>query len=114
MTMETNRGQIVSVKLDPTVGAEMQKTRPCVIVSPNVMNYSLRTVMIVPLTSIEREIPTRYLIKATSTSGLKEDSYAVADQVKTIDKMRIVSYIGQVSPDEEKALADILCEVFAY
>ena len=72
--METNRGQIVSVKLDPTVGAEMQKTRPCVIVSPNEINYSLKTVMIVPLTSIEREIPTRCLIKATTARGLKEYS----------------------------------------
>lgn len=112
--MPMNKGNIISVGLDPTIGAEMQKTRPCVVVSPDEMNNSLKTVIIVPLTSSIKEIPTRILIKATPTSGLKNDSYAAADQVKTIDKMRIVSHIGQVSPDEEKALSDILCAMFSY
>lgn len=109
-----NRGQIISVGLDPTIGAEMQKTRPCVVVSPDVMNTALRTVIIAPLTSSNRAIPTRVLIKGTPTSGLKNDSYAAADQVKTIDKMRIVSQIGQVSAAEEKTLADALCMMFTY
>ena len=92
----------------------MQKTRPCVVVSPDVMNSALKTVVILPLTSTDRGLPTRVLIKATPTSGLKNDSYAAADQVKTIDKTRILSMIGQVSPDEEKALANTLCTMFAY
>lgn len=108
------KGHIVSVGLDPTIGAEMQKTRPCVVVSPDEMNRSLRTVVILPLTSSHRGIPTRVLIKATPASGLKNDSYAAADQVKTIDKMRILSTIGQVSPEEEKKLSDTLCTMFAY
>jgi mRNA interferase MazF len=108
------RGTIVSVGLDPTIGAEMQKTRPCAVVSPDVMNAALKTVIIAPLTSSNKAIPTRVLVKATPTSGLKNDSYAALDQVKTIDKMRIVSQIGQVSAEEEKALADALCMMFAY
>lgn len=112
--MEICKGSIVSVGLDPTIGAEMQKTRPCVVVSPDEMNGALRTVVILPMTSTKKELPTRILIKATQASGLVNDSYAVADQVKTIDKMRILSKIGQVSPDEEKALSDVLCAMFGY
>lgn len=112
--MRINKGSIVSVGLDPTKGAEMKKTRPCVVVSPDEMNGVLKTVIILPITSTQKELPTRVLIRATPTSGLVDDSYAVADQVKTIDKSRILSKIGQVSPDEEKALADALCAMFEY
>lgn len=112
--MNIKKGYIVSVCLDPTIGAEIKKTRPCVVVSPDEMNSVLRTVIILPITSTKKEIPTRVLIKATPTSGLTNDSYAVADQVKTINKMRILSKIGQVSPEEEKDLADVLCTMFEY
>ena len=112
--MRINKGSIVSVGLDPTKGAEMKKTRPCVVVSPDEMNGVLKTVIILPITSTQKELPTRVLIRATPTSGLVDDSYAVADQIKTIDKTRILSKIGQVSPDEEKALADVLCEMLGY
>ena len=112
--MEINKGNIVSVGLDPTTGAGMKKTRPCVVVSPDEMNGVLKTVIILPITSTRKELPTRVLIRATPTSGLVNDSYAVADQIKTIDKTRILSKIGQVSPDEEKALADVLCEMLGY
>ena len=114
MLMNLSRGEIVLADLDPTIGAEIQKTRPCVVVSPNEMNDKIRTVIILPLTSRSRGLPSRVLIKATPTSGLDNDSYAVGDQIKTIDKTRILSKIGQVSPDEEKALADVLCEMFGY
>ena len=112
--MEICKGSIVSVGLDPTKGAEMKKTRPCVVVSPDEMNGVLKTVIILPRTSTKKDIPTRVLIKATPASGLTNDSYAAADQIKTIDKTRILSKIGQVSSDEEKALADILCEMLGY
>lgn len=110
--MDIKKGNIVSVGLDPTKGAEMKKTRPCVVVSPDEMNGVLKTVIILPITSTQKELPTRILIKATPTSGLVDDSYAVADQIKTIDKRRILSKIGQVSPAEEKALSDVLCAMF--
>lgn len=92
----------------------MQKTRPCVVVSPNEINEALKTVIILPLTSTKKEIPTRILIKASPASGLNNDSYAAADQVKTIDKSRILSKIGHVSLDEEKELSNILCTMFEY
>lgn len=92
----------------------MQKTRPCLIVSPDEMNKYLRTVIIVPLTSSQRDLPTRVLIKATAQSGLNNDSYAALDQLKTIDKSRISSYIGEISEAEKHEISRILKEMFDY
>ena len=105
---------IYGVNLDPTVGAEMNKTRPCLIVSPNEMNNYLRTVIIAPLTTPERKLPTRILIRATPTSGLKNNSYVALDQIKTIDKSRVTKFIGEISEDEKHQVSDILKEMFDY
>lgn len=109
-----NRGQLVLVDLEPTIGAEMNKTRPCLIISPDEMNDVLRTVQIAPITSVERELPTRVLIKATRSSGLDKDSYVVLDQLKTIDKKRVMRSIGIISGDELEEVCDALCQMFAY
>lgn len=106
--------QLFSVDLDPTVGAEMQKTRPCVIVSPDEMNKFLSTVTIVPLTSRQRDLPTRILIKATNQSGLLTDSYAALDQIKTVDKSRLKRFIGEISEQEKQSISDTLQVMFAY
>lgn len=109
------RFEIYLVCLDPTVGAEMKKTRPCVIVTPDEMNRPLQTVTVVPVTSTSpRTLPTRIKIKATATSGLKDESYAVLDQIKTIDKSRCVKRLGKVSDAEAKLIADTLCKIFEY
>lgn len=108
------RFQLYWVNLDPTVGAEMNKTRPCLIISPDEMNAFLRTVMIVPLTSPERNLPTRILIRATETSGLKNNSYAVLDQIKTVDKSRLSGLIGEISEDEMHDIVDTLQRMFGY
>lgn len=102
------------VNLDPTVGAEMSKTRPCLIISPDEMNKSLRTVMVVPMTTPERDLPTRILIKATPTSGLKNDSYAVLDQIITVDKSRLGILIGEISEEEKHKITDTLQMMFDY
>lgn len=102
------------VNLDPTVGAEIKKKRPCLIVSPDEINTYLQTVIIVPLTSTQRNLPTRILIKATPQSGLSNDSYAVLDQLKTVDKSRLSAPIGEISDDEKHAVSDILKEMFDY
>ena len=102
------------VNLDPTIGAEMQKTRPCIIVSPDEINNNLRTVIIVPLTSSQRGLPTRVLIKASQKSGLNNDSYAALDQLKTIDKSRLSKQVGEISEDEKRNISDILKEMFDY
>lgn len=102
------------VNLDPTVGAEMKKTRPCLIVSPDEINAYLKTVTIVPLTSAQRNLPTRVLIKATAESGLTTDSYAALDQIKTVDKSRLSGLIGEISEAEKHAVSEVLKEMFDY
>lgn len=102
------------VNLDPTVGAEMKKTRPCLIVSPDEINTYLRTVIVVPLTSTQRGLPTRVLIKATEESGLANDSYAALDQLKAVDKSRLSIPIGEISEAEKHAVSEILKEMFDY
>lgn len=106
--------ELYSVNLDPTVGAEMQKTRPCLVISPDEMNAYVRTVVIIPLTSISRAIPTRVLIKATAQSGLNKDSYAAIDQIKTVDKSRLGNYIGTISESEKHNVTDVLLDMFDY
>lgn len=106
--------QLFWVNLDPTIGAEMKKTRPCLIVSPDEMNAFVSTVIIVPLISVERELPTRVFIKATKQSGLKNDSYAAIDQLKTIDKSRVTTPIGEISESEKHSVSETLKEMFDY
>ena len=106
--------QLYSVNLDPTVGAEMQKTRPCLVISPDEMNAYVRTVIIIPLTSILRALPTRVLIKATPQSGLNNDSYAAIDQIKTIDKSRLGNLIGEISESEKHDVTNVLLDLFDY
>lgn len=108
------KNEIYGVDLDPTIGAEMNKLRPCVIISPDEMNKYLKTVIVAPLTSTNRALPTRVLIKATATSGLKNDSYAALDQIKTIDKSRLLNHIGEISEEEKRLVAEALTEMFAY
>ena len=108
------KNDFFGVDLDPTIGAEMSKLRPCVIVSPDEMNKYLKTVIVVPITSTNRALPTRVLIKATESSGLKNDSYAALDQIKTIDKSRLLYHIGEISEDEQQLVSDALIEMFAY
>lgn len=112
--MSMNRYEIYAVNLDPTVGAEINKTRPCVIISPDEMNKHLLTVQVAPLTSKERAIPTRVKIEATSSSGLKNDSFAALDQSKAIDKTRCSTFIGKISETEAKKIAKILCTMYKY
>ena len=106
--------KIFVTNLDPAVGTEMQKTRPCIVVSPDEINTFLKTVLIVPLTSIQRVIPTRVLIKATPQSGLKNDSYAALDQLKTVDKSRLSIPIGEISEEEKHKISQTLKEMFDY
>lgn len=108
------RFQLFWVNLDPTVGAEIKKTRPCLIVSPDEMNKFLSTVIIVPLTSVPRGIPTRIPVKATAQSGLQNNSYAALDQIKTIDKSRLYSFIGEISESEKQIVSETLKDMFDY
>ena len=110
----TKQFQIYWTNLDPAIGAEIQKTRPCLVVSPDEMNGYLKTTTIVPLTSTYRNLPTRVLIRASEQSGLKNDSYAVLDQIKTVDKSRLTNLIGEISEAEKRAISDTLKMMFDY
>lgn len=79
--MNYNQYDIVLVNLDPTIGSEIKKTRPCLIISPNEMNFAINTIIIAPMTSKSKEYPTRVKIK--------DGSFIVLDQIKTIDKQRV-------------------------
>lgn len=105
---------IYRVNLDPTIGHEIKKTRPCVIISPDEMNASLATVIVAPMTSTARTIPTRVKICATPENGLTNDSYVVLDQIKTIDKRRLTGKaIGRLTENEAAEVSDTICQMFA-
>ena len=83
---------IVLVNLDPTIGSEIKKTRPCVIISPNEMNFNINTIIGAPMTSKSRNYPTRVKID--------DNSYIVLDQIRTIDKKRVIKKLGEVNDIE--------------
>lgn len=105
--MEVKQYQIVLVNLDPTLGSEIPKTRPCVIVSPNEINDNLRTVVIAPMTSTSRKYPTRVKVKHNSLEG-----WVVIDQIRTIDKIRIVKKFGSLSEKEIRECKRVIRETF--
>ena len=105
--MEVKQYQIVLVNLDPTLGIEIQKTRPCVIVSPNEMNDNLNTVIIAPMTSASRKYPTRVKVKHNNQEG-----WVVIDQIRTIDKIRVVKKFGSLSEKEIRECKRVIRETF--
>ena len=105
--MEVKQYQIVLVNLDPTLGSEIQKTRPCVIISPNEMNDNLKTVVIAPMTSSSRKYPTRVKVKHNSQEG-----WVVIDQIRTIDKIRIVKKFGSLTEKEIHECKRVIREAF--
>jgi len=108
------RYELYSVCLDPTIGVEMKKTRPCLVVSPDEMNRNIQSVVVAPLTTNYRNIPSRIKITPTDTNGLLEISYIALDQIKTIDKSRCIKRIGIISDINALKVADLLVEIFRY
>ncbi|MBK9737047.1 MAG: type II toxin-antitoxin system PemK/MazF family toxin [Saprospiraceae bacterium] len=92
--MKINQYEIVLVNLEPTLGSEINKTRPCVVVSPDEMNHYLKTIVIVPITSTLKKYPTRISISNQKVKGM-----AAVDQIRTIDTLRIVKIIGTLEID---------------
>jgi mRNA interferase MazF len=99
--------QVVIVNLDPTVGSETKKTRPCVIVSPDEMNKHLRTITIVPVTSQSKVYPTRAEIILQG-----KQNWAIIDQIRTIDTSRIIKQVGRLSEAEIIQIKRIIKETF--
>jgi len=105
--MELKQYQIVLVNLDPTIGSEMKKTRPCVVISPDEMNRYLQTVVIAPMTSSSKSYPTRVEVKHNSKKG-----WIVLDQIRTVDRNRIVKVFDNLSPKEIISLKGVIKETF--
>ena len=105
--MAINQYEIVLVNLDPTVGSEIKKTRPCVIISPNEMNKYLNTIVIAPMTSKSKKYPTRVLVKHDNKKG-----WIVIDQIRTIDKQRIIKTLDTLTKKEIEKVKLILKETY--
>ncbi len=105
--MEIKEYQIILASLDPTIGSEIKKTRPCVVISPDEMNKHLKTVVIAPMTTSSKDYPTRVEIKHDN-----KISWIVLDQVRTIDKQRIIKELGKLSRPEIKEVKEVLKETY--
>lgn len=104
--MDLKQYQIVLVNLDPTVGSENKKTRPCVIISPNEMNKYLNTVIIAPITTQSKKYPTRIEVKHDSKNG-----WIVLDQIRTVDKQRIFNALDSLTKKEIEKVKIIIKEL---
>ncbi len=106
--MNINRFDIYLVTLNPTVGSEIQKTRPCIIISPNEMNM-LKTIIIAPMTSKGFDFIFRPTINFQEKDGL-----ILLDQIRAVDKSRLVKKIGTVEEETAKKVSATLVEMFQY
>lgn len=102
-----NQYEIVLVNLDPTIGSEMKKTRPCVVLSPNEMNHHLQTIVIAPMTSSSKPYPTRVDVNHNEQQG-----WIAIDQLRTIDRTRIVKTIGNLTQKETEKVKSVIQETF--
>lgn len=105
--MELRQYQIVLVNLDPTIGSEMKKTRPCVIISPDEMNKYLQTIVIAPMTSSSKTYPTRVPVKHDRKKG-----WVVLDQIRTIDRQRIVKILDHLTEKEIYDVKTVIHETY--
>jgi mRNA interferase MazF len=105
--MEVNRFEVFLVNLDPTVGHEIKKTRPCVVISPDEMNHNIGTIIVAPMTTKGRRYPTR---ADCTFQGV--DGQVVLDQIRTVDKARLVKKLGQLSQVSGDRVLEILTEMF--
>ena len=103
-----NRFEVYLVDLDPTVGSEIKKTRPCVVVSPNEMNHRVRTAIVAPMTTRGRAYPTRVACRFGGKSG-----QVVLDQIRTVDAARLVRKLGRLDRRAAGAILQVLGEMFA-
>ena len=109
MAMVVNRFDVYLINLDPTVGSEIQKTRPCLIVSPDEMHRHIRTVIVAPMTTAGKDYPTRVSCKFKKKKG-----QIVLDQIRTIDKTRLVRKLGSINPETQLEVISVLQRLFAF
>ncbi len=109
MAMVANRFDVYLTNLDPTVGSEIQKTRPCLVISPDEMNKHIRTVIVAPMTTAGKDYPTR-----VSCTLKKKKGQIVLDQIRTIDKTRLVKKLGTIDPGTQLKVITILQRLFSF
>ena len=106
--MVVNRFEVYLVNLDPTIGSEIKKIRPCLIISPNEMNHHVQTVIVAPMTTVGKEYPTR--IHCTFN---KKKGQIALDQIRTLDKTRLIKKLGSIDPITQVKVLSVLRRLFA-
>ena len=105
---DVKRGHVYLVSLDPTTGSEIRKTRPCLVVSPDELNAHMRTCIVAPMTTTSRSYPFRISCQFQGKSG-----FVVLDQIRTVDRRRLVKHLGRLSPQALEKSLQALGEMFA-
>lgn len=105
--MEIIQYDIILVNLDPTIGSEIKKTRPCAVISPNEMNKYLRTIVIAPMTSSSKKYPTRVSVSHDNKKG-----WIVLDQIRTIDKVRVIKQLDKLTANEIEEVKSVIRETY--
>ena len=108
MGLVINRFEVHLIALDPTVGSEIQKTRPCLVISPNEMNRHLRTLIVAPMTTKGRPYPTRVACRFRGKTG-----QIVLDQIRAVDRERLVRKLGVIDRAAQTRVLQVLAELFA-
>ena len=102
------RFEVYLVNLDPTTGVEIQKRRPCLIISPDEMNRTVKTAIIAPMTTKSRNFPTRIACEFEGKNG-----FVVLDQIRAVDKVRLIRKLGEIDDETKVEVLDTLQEIFA-
>ena len=106
--MVVKRFDVYLINLDPTIGSEIRKTRPCLIISPDEMNHFINTVIVAPMTSKGTTYPTRVTCRFQGKKG-----QVVLDQIRTIDKKRLIKRLGKIDKQAQMEVLSVLSEMFA-
>ena len=107
--MVVNRFDVCLISLDPTVGSEIKKIRPCLIISPDEMNHNIRTIIVAPMTTAGKDYPTR--VRCTFK---RKKGQIVLDQIRTIDKTRIIKKLGTIGPKTQLEIISVLQQLFSF
>lgn len=106
--MVVKRFDVYLVALDPTIGSEIQKTRPCLVVSPDEMNRHIATVIVAPMTTKGHPYPSRVPCQFED-----KDGQVILDQLRTVDKARLVKFLGRIDTEAQNTVLDTLAMMFA-
>ena len=107
--MVVKRFDVYLTNLDPTIGSEIQKTCPCLIISPDEMNRYIRTVIVAPMTTAGKDYPTRIACQFKKKNG-----HIVLDQIRTIDKPRLIKNLGPLDAETQLKVVSVLQRLFAF